>query len=45
MAAMRAPAVAGTFYPDDAGVLDAVFAELQPFLEPLSRKDVSHAGA
>ena len=28
----------------EAGVLDAVFAELQPFLEPLSRKDASHAG-
>ena len=29
----------------EADVLDAVFAELQPFLEPLSRKDASHAGA
>ena len=41
----RMAAAADAFAASEAGVLDAVFAELQPFLEPLSRKDVSHAGA
>ena len=41
----RMAAAADAFAASEAGVLDAVFAELQPFLEPLSRKDASHAGA
>ena len=41
----RMAAAANAFAASEAGVLDAVFAELQPFLEPLSRKDISHAGA
>jgi hypothetical protein len=41
----RMAAAANAFAASEAGVLDAVLAELQPFLEPLSRKDASHAGA
>ena len=41
----RMAAAADAFAADEAGVLDAVFVELQPFLKPLSRKDSSHAGA